>query len=176
MKLLASIKPYVALEKPQKKKREKVLFKDVAIRRKFAEEWESLSEEDRLRLRAVRAKAGIKCSICGAVGYYRETCPKKCTVGDTLFKDEHPLTIAAGKEDSQTTSSGTKDVALLWGDLQVADEKTDVSLTNLRDRMNAENAYLKLSDKPLQNYQFFVQSEDGYNRNVAELTLHQVRH
>ncbi len=50
----------------------------------------------------------------------------------------------------------------------------DSDLAQLRPRMYAENAHLKEADKPLKQYQFFVNSQDGYNRNIAELSLHQV--
>ena len=48
-----------------------------AMRKQYAKEWKTLSDTDKVRLRAIRAKRGIKCSMCGQVGYYRENCVNK---------------------------------------------------------------------------------------------------
>jgi hypothetical protein len=70
-------------------------------------------------------------------------------------------------------------MAIVWTDpiaqaVVPANNSNDASLGNLRQRMHQEQIFLRESDKPIQHYQFFVKSEDGYNRNLAELTLHQV--
>jgi hypothetical protein len=38
--------------------------------------WFFKSKEEQLALRSQRARAGVKCEGCGAVGYFRRTCPK----------------------------------------------------------------------------------------------------
>ena len=53
------------------KKKQKLSFKEISMRKKLAVEWEKLSEEEKMELRVKRAKSGIKCNICGAIGYYR---------------------------------------------------------------------------------------------------------
>ena len=72
MKLITGTNiPYKSLPKASPKKRQKISFKEVALRKRLAKEWELLTAEEQMALRVKRAKAGIKCNICGAVGYYR---------------------------------------------------------------------------------------------------------
>jgi hypothetical protein len=47
-------------------------------RKEIAKKWPALSEDERVQLRSLWARAGVVCSVCGAVGYYREICPKGC--------------------------------------------------------------------------------------------------
>jgi hypothetical protein len=50
-----------------------------AVARKYlAHEWKKLSLEEQILLKAKRTKRGIKCDICGLVGYFRENCPNQC--------------------------------------------------------------------------------------------------
>lgn len=176
MKLItATTAGYRSLPRSAPEKKKKPNFKEGAKRRWLAKEWETLSPEEQASLRVQRAKAGIKCNICGGVGYYRETCPKKCTVADILFKDEPP-----DPDDDNVGAIGTPNIGAFWGTDKVGQsERTqevpvDSNISRLRERMHLENAHLKEADGPLQRYQFFVQSQDGYNRNIGELTLHQV--
>jgi hypothetical protein len=37
--------------------------------------WSSKTNEDQMKLRSQRARAGIRCEGCGAVGHFRRTCP-----------------------------------------------------------------------------------------------------
>eukprot|EP00614_Pseudopedinella_elastica_P032360 CAMPEP_0172643308 /NCGR_PEP_ID=MMETSP1068-20121228/236375_1 /TAXON_ID=35684 /ORGANISM="Pseudopedinella elastica, Strain CCMP716" /LENGTH=223 /DNA_ID=CAMNT_0013457327 /DNA_START=155 /DNA_END=822 /DNA_ORIENTATION=- len=43
------------------------------------ERWADLSDDEKARLRARRAKAGVKCDGCGLVGFWRRNCPN-CSV------------------------------------------------------------------------------------------------
>ena len=128
-------------------------------------EWEKLGEVERVQLQAQRSKAGIKCNICGSMGYYRETCPNKCSVGDVLFKDERP--------DTPPTPPPLPSVGIHWGEASKKDSKQE-TLANIFNLKNEEQVYLKGKDQELMRYEYFVKAQDGYNRNIAEMTLHQV--
>lgn len=91
MKLVqAATAGYRSMPKSAQKKRQKLSFRELALRKKLAKEWEQLSEEERMALRVQRAKAGIKCNICGAVGYYR------CAIRYPIF---YTLVIASWDRD-----------------------------------------------------------------------------
>lgn len=179
MKLItATTAGYKSLPKAPPKKKQKLNYLELAMRRRLAVEWEQLGPAEQAALRVQRAKAGIKCNICGAIGYYRETCPKKCTVADILFKDEPP-------DDDDDVSVETQEparIGVFWSqDKLVSAEQSalqelpvESDLGRLRERMYVEQAHLRAADQPLRRYQFFVSAEDGYNRNIGELTLHQV--
>lgn len=99
------------------------------------------------------------------MGYYRETCPNKCTIGDKLFQDERP--------DTPPTPPPPPSVGIHWGDTCAEDPKKE-TLGNLFNLKNEEQVYLKGKDQELMRYEYFDKAQDGYNRNIAEMTLHQV--
>ena len=49
-----------------------------AMRFFIAEKWKTYTEEEKLKIVSQRARRGIRCHICGSVGYYRENCPNSC--------------------------------------------------------------------------------------------------
>lgn len=53
---------------------------NATVREKLAQEWRGDVNDDldQHALRSRRAQQGIKCAICGKVGYYRENCPNYC--------------------------------------------------------------------------------------------------
>lgn len=53
-------------------------YPNPSSRRFLAEKWKSLSAEDQLVLRATRSKRGIRCYVCGSLGFFRENCPNSC--------------------------------------------------------------------------------------------------
>ncbi len=159
------------------------------MKRMIAEEWQKLSEERRRALRASRSKMGIRCDICGILGYYRENCPNECV--------SPPSTPGSLDSTPPGTPPGEpiRGLGVLWTDFTDTEENDDsvakddprkrrenkISLTNVKVDMNtvrpaATNAMEKLreTDKPLGGFEFFTKAEEGYSRSFAELTLHQV--
>lgn len=53
-------------------------FPNKAARKLLAEEWERLTPQQQMHLKAVRSKRGVHCDVCGLYGYYRENCPNLC--------------------------------------------------------------------------------------------------
>jgi hypothetical protein len=137
-------------------------------RKKLAEEWKLLSSTDQIRLRAIRAKRGISCSLCGAVGYYRENCPSKCN-----FRPDSPDSMDSTPPVSPREIPAP--VGILWGEMGFGprqDEKPN--LDTLRPQMTTEKKKLIDSDKHLLSHEFMSHADSGYYRNNAELNLHQV--
>lgn len=220
-------------------------------------EWKTLGEVEKAQLRAVRAKEGIKCEVCGAVGYYKETCANDCAIKEAIMKatqddsdsdeergrtpkktasrndttrsparsaqsgkgrspsrdkagNHHQVasssptqgnlhrpvsasntTLKASKvlftepanddEPTLVAAASTAPLAIVWTDPNEkatvhTNNASDTTSGNLRERMYEEQIFLRESDKPIRPYQFFAEAEDGYNRNLAEMTLHQVCH
>lgn len=53
------------------------LYPNQIVRKKLSIEWLTLSNDEKTILRAQRSKRGLKCTICGLLGYYAENCPQE---------------------------------------------------------------------------------------------------
>lgn len=234
------------------------------MRAKLAREWTKLSDLEKSSLRSVRARRGIKCSVCGMLGVFRENCPKGCVSpfstpdnsdsssdGDDAAKkkkrsqeakmvtqvkiamnnknkkivthdhdsdddsDDHnkqkgqqQQTTIAVEEQSDSAHPAPIGLGVLWGDLGVEDKyRTEVGLpersSEVSNASNIENSkkkkkdsastgahheeieYLRLyknreqkrlarSDAKAHSFDFFTVAEEGYSRNLSEMTLHQI--
>lgn len=103
-------------------------FTNEAIRKKLAKEWESLPEKERQRLRAVRAKRGIKCEICGVVGYYRENCPNKCQQRPPTPDSDASTPPPSPPAADPPTGVG---IGVLWGNMGFGHDDQKTSLIGL---------------------------------------------
>jgi hypothetical protein len=99
-----------------------------AIRKKLAKEWEALPESERLRLRAVRTKRGIKCEICGSLGYYRENCPNKCEPRPATPDSDASTPPPTPPPADPTPGAG---IGVMWGDLGFGQNNEKSSLVSL---------------------------------------------
>ena len=143
---------------------------NATARKKLAEEWKLLSPTDKTRLRAIRAKRGISCTLCGNVGFYRENCPNKCA-----YRPDSPDSMDSTPPVSPREEPPT--VGVLWGDLGFGprkDEDAKPKLDTLRPQMLAEKRHLKESDARFLSHEFLSNADSGYYRSNAELNLHQV--
>ena len=141
------------------------------LKKKLAEKWESLSGEQKEILRSQRARRGIKCHVCGTLGYYKETCINKCL--------SPPSTPDSDDTPPPTPNPNYFDMAVLWGDKFSNKEEEigmneKVDMKKLRPMMEEEKVRLKFEDKSVDDFHFFAHSSEGYSRNLPELTLHQV--
>jgi hypothetical protein len=98
------------------------------IRKKLAIEWDSLPEAEKLRLRAVRAKMGIQCEICGCMGYYRENCPNKCEPRPPTPDSMASTPPASPPKKEEETGKG---LGIMWGDLGFGGSDEKASLLGL---------------------------------------------
>lgn len=147
-----------------------------ATRKKLTEQWEKLSSEEKVILRSQRARRGIKCPICQNEGYFRENCPNNCA--------PRPRTPDSDEEDSPKQRKEYVPIGILWNvpsdDVETDENrelpfyKQPLNLRKLRKDVNDERDRLKKSDAPIPTTVYFLQADEGYNRSLPELTLHQV--
>ena len=152
-------------------------YTNEVIRKRLAKEWFTLPKDEQVRLRAVRAKRGIKCDRCGSRGYYRENCPNKCMERPpTPDSDDDSDTPPSSPEDRDADKGKDpgKGLGVLWGNLGFGDGTEKTSLLGLRHQSNKEGKRFDKSDKSVHSFNFLQQAEQGYNRDLAELTLHQL--
>jgi hypothetical protein len=105
------------------------------VRKLFAVEWLSFPSEKRKLVRSILAKRGVKCRICGSVGYYREICPKSClspppTPSDS-DNDDYPF--------FRKTSALSPKLSL---QAKNSIEKAKISSNNLKSSLNPINCAL----------------------------------
>lgn len=148
-----------------------------AMRKMLAERWKQLPEDKKITLRAARAKSGVKCVICGKIGYYMENCPNGCT-------------SPPGTPDSwASTPPGTPPkspigLGVLWGDRSGQHDENSssgrydylkkVDVNTVRPQAQKEQKRLHELDGKVGTFAFFAESEEGYADNYSQLTLHQV--
>jgi hypothetical protein len=118
--------PHIAAKRtrPKEKKKEfagrKGAFDDVdgskdeflapAMRFFIAEKWHTYSEEEKVQLVSQRARRGVRCHICGKMGYYREICPNSC-----LSPPPTPDSMAS--TPPATPPPSPPGYGILWGSL-----------------------------------------------------------
>ena len=83
-------------------------------RKQIAAKWPSLSEDERVQLRSLWARAGVQCSVCGQVGYYREICPKGC-LEPRQKKRKTFDSDSSSDDDVDETRDGPINAALSFG-------------------------------------------------------------
>lgn len=144
------------------------------MRKMLAERWKTMPEDKQLSIRAARSKRGIKCPICGKIGYFRENCPNECV-------------SPPGTPDSWASSPpGTPPkspvgLGVLWGDQSEKppsplryDYKKKVDINTVRPPAQTEQKRLRDLDSKIGTFAFFAESEEGYADSYAQMTLHQV--
>jgi len=148
-----------------------------AMRKMLAERWKQLPEDKQITLRAARARSGVKCVICGTIGYYMENCPNSCM-------------SPPGTPDSwASTPPGTPPkspigLGVLWGDRSAAhdgssssaryDHLKKVDVNTVRPQAQQEQKRLRNLDENVGTFAFFAESEEGYADSYSQMTLHQV--
>ena len=76
-----------------------LIQKSKSVRRRLLNDWNKLGESERASLRSQRSRMGVKCSVCGLVGYYREMCSNGCpTPPSSPDSDATPPSSSRGKE------------------------------------------------------------------------------
>lgn len=146
-----------------------------AMRKMLAERWKLLPEDKQITIRASRAKRGVKCDICGKIGFYREMCPNKCI-------------SPPGTPDSwASTPPGTPPkspvgLGVLWGAPALEkpsssgryDYKKKVDVNTVRPQAQKEEKRLREQDDKIGTFEFFAVSEEGYADSYSQMSLHQV--
>lgn len=155
-------------------------YPNKTTRKLLAVEWKTLDDEKKLVLRAARSKRGIRCDICGTVGYFRENCPNGCTsppkTPDSLASTPP---VSARKEEPPSPAVGvfwgTESGAVKAGvqkSFYQAKQKVDVNI--VRPQAMETLSTLRSNDQSLGSFAFFTRADNAYATDYAELTLHQV--
>lgn len=157
-------------------------------------EWSLLSDEQKISTRALRSRRNIKCEKCGTLGYFIEICPNNCFnedgSDDELSVMEQVMyrpSNTAREDEAQYQAQAKTGEGFLWGTnttythdaMKPEREKihrgnAKANLNPLRSNMRREQAALRRLDEGLPTYAFHSKGEDGYHRDVAEVTLHKV--
>lgn len=162
-----------------------------SVLKKLAHEWQSLSDEQKLKLRAQRSKRGVICKVCGKNGYYREICPNQC-VSPPPTPDSSPDSTPPTSPIRQAKDNN---VCMLWGRVNINNDCDDndydeyrydessthasynissTSDSTLRTLAREESTRLHESDNKVHPDNFYTRADKGYARNLPELTLHQI--
>lgn len=99
-------------------------FTPAPTRAFLTDKWHTLSPSEQELVRSQRARRGIRCEVCGTVGYYREMCPNGCIAEGLETPDSLNLTPPPSPPSSRTgrqpspSLSARQPVGLgvLWGD------------------------------------------------------------
>jgi len=118
-------------------------FTNAAIRKRYASEWALLGPGEQQRLRSERARRGIKCSFCGAMGYYLENCANDC-----VNRPRTPDSLESTPPSSPPPSP--KGLGVLWGRLGFGDDQEKTTLLSLRTDSLNEQKRLAKSDSTIQ--------------------------
>jgi len=158
---------------------------NAAVRRLLAKSWESLSWEQQLQIRSNRAKRGIKCIVCGTIGYFRENCPNQCLTPPSTpesWESTPPST------PPQSPPSTPPSFGLYWGTSNDKrhdkpktikkkgsyDYKKKVDVGIVRPQAQRVQATLRSNDEKIGSFQFFSLADDGYCATFSQLSLHQL--
>ena len=90
-------------------------YTNEVIRKRLAKEWFTLPKDEQVRLRAVRAKRGIKCDRCGSRGYYRENsnkCMERPQLPTVMMTAIPPLLL---RIEMLIRKRPRKGLGVLWG-------------------------------------------------------------
>jgi hypothetical protein len=155
-----------------------------AMRYFINEKWHTYNEQEKQQIVSQRARRGVSCHICGKPGYYRENCPNQCI-------SPPPTPDSMASTPPATPPPSPPGLGILWGELGFDGEETKDSKSNKKEKkkmhvvrkanlapMRADSIerkeQLRESDFALGGFEFFARADEGYNRTLPELTLHQV--
>ena len=159
---------------------------NAAARRLLAQSWKTLSGEQQLQIRSNRAKRGIKCIVCGAVGYFRENCPNQCQTPPSTpesWESTPPSTPPQSPPNTPPPSFG-----LYWGasndksrdkpkevkKKSSYDYRKTVDVGIVRPQAQRVQETLRSNDEKIGSFQFFTLADDGYCATFSQLSLHQL--
>jgi hypothetical protein len=154
----------------------------------IAEKWKTYSETEKQQIVSQRARRGVCCHICGKPGYYRENCPNACI-------SPPPTPDSMASTPPSTPPPSPPGLGIMWGELGFDGMETKendpkrnnnkqgkkkmhvikkADLAPCRADSIERKEQLRESDFSLGGFEFFARSDEGYNRTLPELTLHQV--
>jgi hypothetical protein len=151
-------------------------------------EWNQLNDDEKNKLRSLRARQGINCEVCHAVGYFRDLCPNGCGPAPV---ESLPSKKEEGKENNVISKKTIAEpVAYFWYNEKVEDESNNqdekekkkyenykrANLEPLKNNMREEKIRLEDNDHAIEEFIFFQKAQEGYTRSLSEVNLHQVCH
>jgi hypothetical protein len=158
-------------------------FVSPALARYIYDKWQKTSESEKMTLVSQRARRGIRCHICGKSGYYRSICPNACI-------SPPPTPDSMASTPPGTPPPSPPGLGVLWGSLgfdakEYSEEKEQsenpkkhvplkADLGPCREDATERKEDLRVADFGIGGFEFFAHADEGYNRSLPELTLHQV--
>ena len=98
------------------------------MRHWLAEKWRTLSPQSKDLVRSQRARRGVRCEVCGTVGYYKELCVNDCRLQGLETPDSMDLTPppspagakskngrGGGSASSPEKAAAPVGLGVLWG-------------------------------------------------------------
>jgi len=160
---------------------------NAAARRLLAQSWKTLSGEQQLQIRSYRAKRGIKCIVCGAVGYFRENCPNQCLTPPST-PESWESTPPSTPPQSPPNTPPPPSFGLYWGasndkshdksnevkKKSSYDYRKSVDVGIVRPQAQRVQEKLRSNDEKIGSFQFFTLADDGYCATFSQLSLHQL--
>lgn len=159
----------------------------------IAAEWPLLNEEQKISTRSLRARRNIKCEKCGTLGYFTEICPNNCFNSkedeeSSLTELEQMLKKPQRSDyDEDYEEKAQEGQGFLWGPNTtyaheaMAPEREKIHRGNLKANLNPlkvnmrrEKDTLRGLDEGIPSYAYNSAAEDGYHRDLSEVTLHKV--
>lgn len=155
-----------------------------AMRQYLAEKWANSTEEEKQQTISIRSRTGMRCHICGRFGFFREICPTGC-------ESPPPTPDSMASTPPATPPPSPPGLGVMWGSIGFAAEEYEspqkiaeqkekkgivmkADLRPLRENSNEAKEDLRVSDYSIGGFEFFAHAEEGYNRTIPELSLHQV--
>ena len=126
---------------------------NATIVKKLCEKWQALSEEEKTRLRSLRARQGVQFEVCGRIGYFTAICPCQ-TSTDTL-----------------ATNNDSPRINLYWGQ---SNEFQNLEPSEAVLHVPQEMIRLKQEDKELAAFSYLRDAPHAYHTSMDDLTLFQV--
>jgi len=160
---------------------EKVEYIAPSMRFFIAEKWKQYSDEEKKQIISQRARRGVRCHVCGKMGFYRENCPNNCV-------SPPPTPDSMASTPPGTPPPSPPGLGVLWGSLgfdaagdkeEAAEKKRSyvplkADLTHAKKESTERKEQLRETDFAVGGFEFFARADAGYNRTLPELTLHQV--
>jgi hypothetical protein len=158
---------------------------NATMRLKLAREWQKLDETEKAKVRSIRARRGIKCHVCGMLGYYRENCPNACVspygsrdgTEEELEKEEEERRrqkLQKRKNEELCGDPNALGLGLLWGNVGAGETKEEKNIRMRRQRRQLYRQQQKHGNRTGNDEDDDLSSgnedeEHGFRETLAEL-------
>eukprot|EP01038_Epipyxis_sp_PR26KG_P004935 gene4935-6903_t len=130
------------------------------MRKKLAAQWLTLSPEEKVVVRAGRARRGIACPICGSIGYFRENCPNNCVSPPSSPESDDGWGGGLGRTKKKPKDDNIVGLGVLWNRTE---DFNSASIDN--DTKKEENDPIKSSTNSIINLNNEINDENHNKKN-----------